>query len=604
MKGPIQRYVLLALLFCTTAASAQNTNIIRVPQTYDFVMSLNLKSIYSEGDIESFKTKKPFSEPMADFNDAIANGQNPGDEMIFAMLFDAKAFGINTSSMAAVAFDMNDSATVSLSVVSLASKSKFQKKMQKSFASYDSLVVNAPTYSYLRNYDAVYAWSDNVAIIMNVEMKYNYDYFAMEETMEEEELTWEEMMERREKEQGLQQELIVVGLLNQTFAPNASKSFASTDVWKKMEAHKYDMAFGVNSYQGFEEIEKTYENLQSMLGGDVDPAKLQELENLYKDNYNYTIMNFDKGEIDMEMITHVNDLLKDDWKKISEARLNPDFAKYVPKEAIGYAGMATDVPATVEIWRKLYLPTIRLMPSFGEIYADMLEIVGILLDEDEIYDFIRGDMLFVLNDIRKVELTYTSYDYDENFEYVEVTKTRAETLPVFTGMIHVGNEQLMNKLMNIISNTPEVYEENGYLVLPASMFEMESYMFWKDNILFICNDKKLVEEYLINGNGYPAAMQADSETKKHLANNSFVAKWDAPMTFDAITRLEDYASAPDEMKEFMAALQKTIGNVEVNGAEWSGNEMTVSVKAVSKKSRENALFTLLNLMVEMAEMDN
>ena len=58
-------------------------------------------------------------------------------------------------------------------------------------------------------------------------------------------------------------------------------------------------------------------------------------------------------------------------------------------------------------------------------------------------------MLFVLNDMREKEVSYTSYEYDENYNRTEVTKTKKDFSPEFTITIGSKNTELLEKMADI-----------------------------------------------------------------------------------------------------------------------------------------------------------
>ena len=79
----------------------------------------------------------------------------------------------------------------------------------------------------------------------------------------------------------------------------------------------------------------------------------------------------------------------------------------------------------------------------------LAEVVEVFLDEKAIAKIANGNLMFVFKDMKKKEVTYKSYDYDENYKYVEVEKTKTELLPDFLMMISTENKDLLEKIVKL-----------------------------------------------------------------------------------------------------------------------------------------------------------
>ncbi|RZK20789.1 MAG: hypothetical protein EOO86_03160, partial [Pedobacter sp.] len=140
----------------------------------------------------------------------------------------------------------------------------------------------------------------------------------------------------------------------------------------------------------------------------------------------------------------------DAYKKIMNRKLNKKFLKYIDSEkAIGFMGYSIDTKAYLEEFPKLMKQTYgsflgKNMEEEIELGTDLF---SLLLDEEAVSQVIKGDALFVINGLNTRDVTYTTYDYDDDYNRKEVTKTKKETLPDFLFMFSSEDNRLMNKLI-------------------------------------------------------------------------------------------------------------------------------------------------------------
>src|SRR5690606_34135186 len=73
----------------------------------------------------------------------------------------------------------------------------------------------------------------------------------------------------------------------------------------------------------------------------------------------------------------------------------------------------------------------------------------LLVDEKAIAQVVKGDGLFVVKDIFAREKSYIDYEYDDDWNYKEVEKTKTENLPRYVGMFSSDNPAIFEKLLKI-----------------------------------------------------------------------------------------------------------------------------------------------------------
>ncbi|WP_316817780.1 hypothetical protein [Pedobacter nyackensis] len=176
--------------------------------------------------------------------------------------------------------------------------------------------------------------------------------------------------------------------------------------------------------------------------------------------------------------------IADVLKRVHKRKLNKRFLKYVNEDRmIGYLGYALDTKTYLEEYPKL------MSKVYGSIYAEEIgmaaDLFSLLLDEEAIGKVIKGDALFIFNGLLQNEVSYKSYEYNEdNFETEEVVKTKKETLPDFLLMISSEDTRLIDKLIAYGVKKELVKKGGGYYELSIPKSPLALYFTIKNNIIF------------------------------------------------------------------------------------------------------------------------
>ncbi len=215
----------------------------------------------------------------------------------------------------------------------------------------------------------------------------------------------------------------------------------------------------------------------------------------------------------------VSDDLARTFKRIYRPKLNRKFLKYVnSEEAVGFVSMAMDSKAYLEELPKLMNETYGKMFARYENEISLgAEIVSLLLDEEAIASVAKGDGLFVLNGIAEREVTYTDYEYDEDYNYQEIEKTKMETIPDFLAMFSSDNVSLYNRLVNYFQHKMLLTEDGGIYRVEQSDIPFDLYLYRRDNIVFLGTSKAEMES--VRDNRYKGSIS--KAHRKLLTQNRF-----------------------------------------------------------------------------------
>src|SRR5690606_13032401 len=106
--------------------------------------------------------------------------------------------------------------------------------------------------------------------------------------------------------------------------------------------------------------------------------------------------------------------------EIYNKKLNPKFYPFLDKNALGFLSFNLSTEAYIKNLPKImerYYGS--FMPRYSKAISLGATLFDVLLDEKAIAKVFKGDNLFVLNGVTKVEVNYTDYEYDEDYNYTE-----------------------------------------------------------------------------------------------------------------------------------------------------------------------------------------
>ena len=287
----------------------------------------------------------------------------------------------------------------------------------------------------------------------------------------------------------------------------------------------------------------------------------------------------------------------DSYKKIMNKKLNKNFLKYVNSEkAIGFMSYAIDTKAYLEEFPKLMKQTYGSflganMDQEIDLGADL---ISLLLDEEAVSKVIKGDALFVINGLNSKDVTYTTYEYDDDYKQKEVVKTKKETLPDFLFMFSSDDTRLFNKLIKYGVNKNFVTVESNIYKIQEKKSPIDVYFIIKDGIVFFGNS--FTEIQAINNNQVNNTI---SKTHKDLlSKNNFSFLFNAR---NLVGKVPDSEFGGEETaKKFNSTLEK-MGNIYMKSNPIKGRLVSADISAEIPNGHENALKYLFSLIENAAK---
>ncbi len=302
-----------------------------------------------------------------------------------------------------------------------------------------------------------------------------------------------------------------------------------------------------------------FATMYSQMGMGMMPADqrmiMEMMMGMYEGMHIAAHMNFDQGAMRVNYETFVNDELSKIFQGMTNASFNQKFAQYIPKNNLmAYINFNYNLEEMVNGTRSLMEPMLNQIPEYGPMINDAMDIIGIAVDEQALYNLWSGDMFLGVTGMRDFKKTITTYDYDEEFNRIEVEREVEEKLPEFTMMMSYSNEADVMKFVKLGLHSPYLESKGAYYQINVPDMPMDAFMAMKDGVFFITNNQDFIENKLSAGFG-----KGERISKEHLdriQKSAQVVYWDVPNTVGVMEKLEGMNEGP--MKEVMDASKKSV----------------------------------------------
>ncbi len=176
--------------------------------------------------------------------------------------------------------------------------------------------------------------------------------------------------------------------------------------------------------------------------------------------------------------------------RMGKQKINKKFFKYINEDNLmGYMTYKINSKSFLEEYPSILAQTYS--PLWGGPYNEDMKlgmaIFSLVLDEEAVSKLITGDVYFGLSGINDKEVTYFDYEYDEDYNYTEVEKTKMEKLPEFIVMATTKDKDFTSKLITYLTNKALIEPQNGYYKIldPYNDIPLDLYFVIKNDIFFL-----------------------------------------------------------------------------------------------------------------------
>ncbi|SDF83374.1 hypothetical protein [Chitinophaga filiformis] len=280
------------------------------------------------------------------------------------------------------------------------------------------------------------------------------------------------------------------------------------------------------------------------------------------------------------------------YERICDHKINKDFLKYIKSDSlIGFMSYSFNTEAYMNEMPKLLMQTYG-GSRYSEEMAIAADLISVMLDEKAIAQVVKGDALFLLTNLSEKQVTYQSYNYnEETFEYKDTVMTKTETLPDFLFMLSSDDTRLFERLLNYGIKKEQIALNNGiYSITQSKKNPFSMHVLIKDGIVFL--GTSLVDLTQIRNGSFKGSL--DKQHKELLTKNN-LAMFFSPKGLSARMPTRELEKNNEKISKLLAGA----GNVYLTSAGIKDGYISGDLTIDVPKGEENALKYFLNLIEEM-----
>jgi len=567
--------ILFIIAICISYISTAQNLESKIPDDAKAVVSINgdrLLELISASEFDNYSFAKMLFKEV-------------GKKDSTAVIHSIKDFGFDINSKAYYFYKTTDSINYHTMLINITDRVKFERLISERDK---ERIEKIGDINILANNSSTTTWNDNMLIASMGDKKKNVDFHEerFKPQVEGEERSYYQI-QKEIKEGWTKEHILSIYNLNSSASIVTNKSYLASK-----DAKAVSSAW-INNYG--ELISGAMSSMYGMAG-----MKTLSGTGLKSSLYGFksVVANLYFEEDGMRMSTEME--VSEDWKKIFKkiykSKMNSNFFNYFNEnKALAYMSFSMDMEAVFEEYPTMMANMYGgMLPESREEIQVGSELVSILLDEEAIGELLTGDMLFVLNDFGEKEVTYTSYDYDEDYKRKEVIKTKKDILPDFTLMIGSKKGKFLTKAALLGVKHKLAENKAGYfrVLAPKSEMPFELYTAVKNNILFFTtsedNISKIVKGNYVNNVG---------EHQKLIKNNISTFYINGQQLFSKVPASE----LSRKERDYLQFAQQNFTEAYFKSSKMKGNKMHSEIKINTTTSKGNSLKLMLDFIEVLAQ---
>ncbi|WP_157451731.1 hypothetical protein [Cellulophaga lytica] len=634
--------LLLSLTICCAAYTMQAQDLIQnIPANSAAVVTIKGSNITDLFSVKEFENSKIGQEMVKELT-----RESNGD------LTSLNDLGIDYNANLYYFLQAEKGVFTNYFAIPLRSKNAFENLMRQNNSSTEKIKTDGDITYFQSNYDgSTVAWNNKMILIVvseDINNDTDYSYYSyndeadVEEAVEEVEIEVSEVEETEVEEIEYVEEVVEVEIedVEETVIESTEEAtYSNDDYYKKREErykrerqereakriaknqkarlrnlqkvkdfingnHKSNNILSNKSYaaslgtQKFEahawagDFMNLYNELVSNKMSDYAYG-MYNVEELYRNSSVSSTLDFTNTSAVLNIDYTMSNAMAKHAKAMYNGKMNKDFFKYFNQDKmLGYMSVNASTEGLLTEYPKLMKSmfansTNNEMATVIPLGADLL---SVFLDEEAVGELVRGDMLFVVNDIAKKQVTYTTYDYDENYNRIPIEKTKEETVPDFIFMATSNGESIFNKLMNIAVKENEMTVDNGiYKFNTPRSVPVNVYAMHANGVLFFATSK---DQLLAIRNGsFKGSVSGDH--KKNISKNTSAAYVNGKNIISQIPVNE----LPREFKRKINFLTSNTEDLLITTGKLKGNKSSTKVILnTPEEGHKNGLAYFINFI--------
>ena len=300
---------------------------------------------------------------------------------------------------------------------------------------------------------------------------------------------------------------------------------------------------------------------------------------------------FDNDNARVEETIEYSKPIADIVSLINTRKINKNIFNYFPSEKpLGYMTYHINTKEMLKHFPTMMNEIFSTTVLFKEDVSIATDLIATIIDEEATATLFDGDLSLFLYDVKENEVTLKTFDYDENYEQIEVEKTVKKSLPVFSMIFTSTHPNFADKLIQLgVRKKVLIQKENYYEIIGTQEY----------GNVFIFKDKNVV----VLGNSidylFPKNDSFSKEIKKDLKKNYFSAKANIAKIVTAYNKSGEAKTS--EIKT-LNRLSEQFSDITISSAKkLMDNKLKVEMKLNSSKPDKNIILQTLDLVQELGK---
>ncbi|OUL60229.1 hypothetical protein [Flavobacterium sp. AJR] len=301
---------------------------------------------------------------------------------------------------------------------------------------------------------------------------------------------------------------------------------------------------------------------------------------------------FDNDNARVEEIIEYSKPMADIVDKMANRKINKNIFNYFPdKKPLGYMSYHINTKETLKNFPNLMTEVLNSAALTKDDMGIVTDLISTIVDEEATATLFDGDLSMFLLDVKEIEVTSKSYEYDDNYEEIEVEKKEKKSIPIFSMIFTSTHPTFGDKLIQLGVRKKLLVQKGNYYEIAGTSGKYGDLFILKDkDVVVIANSR----DYFNTNNG-----SFVKEVKKDLKQNYFLAKLNIPEISNAYSHTAETKTA-DIKKIDQFATQFSDITLQ-SSKKLIDNKLKIELRLNSLKSDKNIILQTLDFVQELSK---
>ena len=300
---------------------------------------------------------------------------------------------------------------------------------------------------------------------------------------------------------------------------------------------------------------------------------------------------FDNDNARIEETIEYSKPIADMMGKINDRKINKKIFAYFPEqEPLGYFSYHFNSKALLENMPHMIGEIFSNTVFLNEDFSFVTDLITTLVDEKATATLFDGDISLFLHEVKSKEVKTKTFEYDENYESVEVEKIVTKTIPEFTMIFTATHATFYDKLIDLGVRKKMLLSKNGFYEIVGTSEFGAVYIVKNQDVLVVTN---LLEQTQTNEGNFKNGIQ------KSLKQNTISAAFDIQKMADTYLKTEKNNTKDKKYLNAFASKFKTISMQSPKKI--TDNKLKVDLRLNTVKGDKNIMLQTLDLIDEISQ---